>query len=112
MELYQIADIFCFPSYREGLGVAALEAMASGLPLLTSDIHGIRDYSQNGITGYTVAPDDVKGFADAIRKLQIKIYHYMHYRIKKSKKFELCRVCLKMKKYMKCVYKENIWGIG
>lgn len=70
MELYQIADIFCFPSYREGLGVAALEAMASGLPLLTSDIHGIRDYSQNGITGYTVAPDDVKGFADAIRKLQ------------------------------------------
>ncbi len=105
VELYQIADIFCFPSYREGLGVAALEAMASGLPLLTSDIHGIRDYSQNGITGYTVAPDDVKGFADAIRKLQNQdLSLYALQNKEKVKKFELCRVCLKMKKiYEMCL---------
>ncbi len=51
-EIYQCADIFVFPSKREGLGLAALEAMASGLPLLTSNHHGIRDYSVDGETGY------------------------------------------------------------
>lgn len=53
-ELLHMADVFAFPSKREGLGLAALEAMASGLPLLTSDVHGINDYSMDGVTGYKV----------------------------------------------------------
>ena len=68
-ELCCIADIFAFPSYREGLGLAAIEAMASGLPLITSNMHGINDYSQNNITGFKFDPNDVDGFADGIEKL-------------------------------------------
>lgn len=68
-ELCCTSDIFCFPSYREGLGLAALEAMACGLPLVTSNIHGINDYSEDGVTGFKCAPDDVDGFTEAINKL-------------------------------------------
>ena len=60
------ADIFAFPSYREGLGMAALEAMAAGLPLLTSDCRGTREYMICGYNGFVVKPDDAEGFAQAI----------------------------------------------
>lgn len=68
-EIYHIADIFIFPSKREGLGLAAVEAMASGLPLVTSNVHGINDYSINGISGYKVNPTDIDGFYRTIKYL-------------------------------------------
>lgn len=68
-ELNHAADVFCFPSHREGLGVAALEAMACGLPLITSNVHGINDYSADGVTGYKCAPTDAAGFAEAVKKM-------------------------------------------
>ncbi len=69
-EICKISDVFCFPSFREGLGLAALEAMAAGLPLITSNVHGIVDYSINGKTGYSFKPTDETGFANAIEKLK------------------------------------------
>jgi glycosyltransferase involved in cell wall biosynthesis len=68
-ELCKIADIFCFPSHREGLGLGAIEAMTCGLPLVTSNIHGINDYSIEGKTGYKCNPNDYKCFKKAIEKL-------------------------------------------
>lgn len=68
-ELCKSADVFCFPSHREGLGIAALEAMAAGLPIVTSDIRGINEYSVNGETGFSCDPDDVSGFVNAINSL-------------------------------------------
>lgn len=68
-ELCRASDVFCFPSFREGLGLGAIEAMASGLPLVTSNVHGINDYSRDGLTGYRCAPNDVDGFAAGIKCL-------------------------------------------
>ena len=68
-ELCLAADVFCFPSKREGLGLASLEAMSFGLPLLTSNVHGINDYSESGVTGYKYAPLDAAGFAEGMKKL-------------------------------------------
>ena len=68
-ELGYAADIFCFPSHREGLGLAAIEGMACGLPIVSSNVHGINDYSVDGVTGYKCAPGDVEGFAKAIEQL-------------------------------------------
>lgn len=65
----KIADAFVFPSKREGLGLAALEAMASGLPIVTSDIHGIKDYSENGVTGFTFNPNDLETVIEAINNM-------------------------------------------
>ncbi|GAA6325827.1 glycosyltransferase family 4 protein [Fusobacterium ulcerans] len=68
-EICKISDIFIFPSRREGLGLAALEGMCSGLPLISSNIHGIRNYTENERTGYCVNRFDVSGFEKAIKKL-------------------------------------------
>ena len=69
VQLNHCSDAFCFPSHREGLGLGAIEAMSSGLPIITSNVHGINDYSNDGVTGYKCAPTDVDGFANAILKL-------------------------------------------
>lgn len=68
-ELNRAADVFCFPSCREGLGIASVEAMVCGLPLITSNVHGINDYSTDGVTGYKCPPTDADAFANAISKL-------------------------------------------
>lgn len=70
-EICTIADAFAFPSKREGLGLSALEAMATGLPIITSDVHGILDYSKNDITGYNCKPNDVGAFTNSIERMYI-----------------------------------------
>lgn len=70
IEICKSADVFVFPSKREGLGLAALEGMACGLPLITSNRHGINDYSKTGISGYKYKPSDVKGFANGINRIR------------------------------------------
>lgn len=68
-ELCNTADISAFPSKIEGLGLAGIEAMAAGVPLVSSNVHGILDYVIDGETGYAIAPSDVDGFAKAISTL-------------------------------------------
>lgn len=68
-ELCKTSDIYVFPSQREGLGIAAIEGMASGLPLISSYVNGIRDYTKDEETGYCLNPFDINGFRDAMDKL-------------------------------------------
>lgn len=68
-ELCNVADISVFPSRIEGLGLAGIEAMAAGVPLVSSNVHGILDYAKDGETGYALNPDDIDGFAWAIHTL-------------------------------------------
>lgn len=68
-EICHAADIGAFPSKIEGLGLAGIEMMASGLPLVASNVHGILDYVKDGVTGFACPPDDAGAFADVIEKL-------------------------------------------
>jgi glycosyltransferase involved in cell wall biosynthesis len=52
-ELYKIADVFVFPSKREGLSVSLMEAISSGIPCVVSDIRGNHDLIEDNINGYT-----------------------------------------------------------
>lgn len=70
LSIYGQTDLLAFPSMREGLGLAGLEAMHCGLPLVTSNTSGPRDYMENGKTGYMFDPYDAKGFANGIQKLK------------------------------------------
>ena len=67
--LLKNADVYAFPSFREGLGMASLEAMSLGLPIVTSNRHGINDYSEHGKTGFKYDPNDHEGFADGIKRI-------------------------------------------
>ncbi len=69
LNIYGQTDLLAFPSMREGLGLAGLEAMYCGLPLVTSNTSGPRDYMENGKTGYMFDPYDAEGFAQGIQKL-------------------------------------------
>jgi L-malate glycosyltransferase len=62
-------DIFVFPSRREGLGVALLEAMASGLAVVASRTGGIGEVVEDGRTGSLVGPNDASALAVAIARL-------------------------------------------
>lgn len=63
------ADCFAFPSIREGLGMAALEALACKVPVISSDNRGTREYMQNGYNGVVCFSNDPKEYAKAIEEL-------------------------------------------
>lgn len=65
-ELYEASDIFVFPSFREGLSVSVMEAMASGLPCIVSRIRGNTDLVENGSGGFLCEPKDPRDFAEKI----------------------------------------------
>jgi glycosyltransferase involved in cell wall biosynthesis len=63
------ATIFCLPSYREGMPKALLEAMACGLPCITTNAPGCRDAVRHGDNGFLVPVKDSSLLADAIQQL-------------------------------------------
>ena len=69
IELCHCCDVGALTSRIEGLGLAGLEVMAAGRPILGTNIHGIKDYAINGETGFSIDPDDIEGFAKAIKCL-------------------------------------------
>jgi len=69
-DLLRQADIAVLPtSYQEGVPRFLLEAAATGLPLVATDIEGCRMVVRDGINGFLVSPQDVKALAQAIAKL-------------------------------------------
>jgi glycosyltransferase involved in cell wall biosynthesis len=68
-ELYEASDIFVFPSFREGLSVAVMESMASGLPCVISRIRGNVDLIEDGVNGFLCDPRNALEFAEKIALL-------------------------------------------
>jgi glycosyltransferase involved in cell wall biosynthesis len=66
--LYGAAEIFCYPSLREGFGLPVLEAMVQGTPVVTSA--GTATGEVVGEAGLQVDPTDVHAIADALRRLR------------------------------------------
>jgi glycosyltransferase involved in cell wall biosynthesis len=63
MRWYAAADVFALPSSSEAQGIVALEAMASGLPVVASDVGGLRRTVEDGRTGFLVPAGDVQSLA-------------------------------------------------
>ena len=61
--------IFCLPSHREGMPISILEAMSSGLPVVTTNATGCRDLIENDVTGFAVPVGDVPALTRALRRL-------------------------------------------
>ncbi|MEO7572244.1 MAG: glycosyltransferase family 4 protein [Acidimicrobiales bacterium] len=65
--LYGAMDVFCLPSHREGFPRAAMEAAASGLPVVATNIRGCRQVVEPGVTGALVPVNDARSLAEALR---------------------------------------------
>lgn len=63
--IYRNADVFVFPSVREGMPVALMEAMAAGLPCVVSDIRGNREL----VDHFRFSPDQPKQLLNALQSL-------------------------------------------
>jgi glycosyltransferase involved in cell wall biosynthesis len=66
---YAGADVFCLPSFAEGIPVVAMEAMAMELPVVTTRIMGIPELVEDGATGLLVPPGRVDALTDALDRL-------------------------------------------
>lgn len=66
---YASADLFAFPSTTDTFGNVILEAQASGIPVIVSDVGGPRDLVENGQDGFVTKANDVADLANAIRQL-------------------------------------------
>jgi len=69
--LLRLVDIFALPSYREGMPLTILEAMAAGKPVVTTNVRGCREEVVNGLTGIIVAPRDPRSLSEAILSLLV-----------------------------------------
>jgi glycosyltransferase involved in cell wall biosynthesis len=65
--LYRAADLYAFPSRAEGFGLTVLEAMASGVPVVTSSVSALPEVA--GDASLIVHPDDEEGLAAAMRRV-------------------------------------------
>jgi glycosyltransferase involved in cell wall biosynthesis len=66
LSVLQRADVFVLPSYTEGTPNALLEAMASGLPVIGTDVGGIPMLVTHGVEGFLVSPQDATGLRCAM----------------------------------------------
>ncbi|HSX43300.1 MAG TPA: glycosyltransferase family 4 protein [Candidatus Saccharimonadales bacterium] len=67
--IYSAATVFVSTSWQEGFGMPGLEALACGVPLVTTDSGGVRDYAIPDKTAIVVPPRDVQAMADGIRRV-------------------------------------------
>ena len=68
-ELYRAADVLVFPSLEEAAGNPLIEAMAAGVPIVSTRTGGIPEYVDDGQTGILAEPADAQSLADAIMRL-------------------------------------------
>jgi glycosyltransferase involved in cell wall biosynthesis len=68
---YHAADAFVFPSVTEGWGLAVLEALAAGLPVITTDLPVFQEYLTEGESSLMVPVGDASALANAMRRIAL-----------------------------------------
>ena len=68
-EAFARASAYVLPSYSEGFSMGVLEAMAAGLPIITTRVGAMADVVREGFNGYTVDPGDTEALKDRIARL-------------------------------------------
>jgi glycosyltransferase involved in cell wall biosynthesis len=68
-QLYATSDVFALPTRADCYSIASMEAMAAGLPVVSTHVGGIPDIIKPDVTGYVIAPDDAAALGDALELL-------------------------------------------
>ena len=74
---FKLSDIFVMPSRKEGFGIAFIEAMFYGLPVIGGNKDGSTDALCNGELGILVDPNDIKGLVKAVKEVMVNRSRYV-----------------------------------
>jgi len=105
-EILSVADLFIMPSESESFGLAALEAMACKVPVITSDAGGLPELNINGITGFMDKVGDIESMAAHsifILEDDKKLATFKEGALNRAKEFELSLIVPIYEQYYKDV---------
>lgn len=109
---FAVGDMVAMPSYREPFGLAAVEAMMSGKPLIASRVGGLTEIITDGVDGLLVEPDDAEALATAFIRISENpefaagLAH--HARSTAEKKFTIEKTVDRWIDCYRCIVKSNV----
>lgn len=94
-EILSVSDLFLMPSQSESFGLAALEAMACSVPVISSNAGGLPELNLDGITGFLKDVGDVQGMAEKaiyILEDQARLEQFKQNALARAKEFDLAKI--------------------
>jgi len=94
-EILSVADLFIMPSQSESFGLAALEAMACKVPVISSNAGGLPELNIDGVTGFLKDVGDVDGMAEAsiyILEDEARLQTFKDNALARAKEFDLANI--------------------
>ncbi|MCR9102020.1 MAG: N-acetyl-alpha-D-glucosaminyl L-malate synthase BshA [bacterium] len=110
-ELLAIADLFIMPSGSESFGLAALEAMACEVPVISSDVGGLPEVNIHGKTGYLSPVGDVEDMARnalSILKDDKKLQTFRRHALAQAKRFDIDNILPEYEAYYEEIVKTTV----
>lgn len=101
-EILSVSDLFLMPSQSESFGLAALEAMACKVPVISSNAGGLPELNVDGVTGFLKAPGDVDGMAEKaifILENEERLANFKENALARAKEFELSTILPKYENF-------------
>jgi len=94
-EILSVADLFIMPSLSESFGLAALEAMACKVPVISSNAGGLPELNIDGVTGFLKDVGDVTGMAEKaiyILEDEDRLAQFKENALARAKEFDLANI--------------------
>jgi N-acetyl-alpha-D-glucosaminyl L-malate synthase BshA len=93
-EVLSVADLFLMPSEKESFGLAALEAMACEVPVISSDAGGLPELNIQGVTGFLCPVGDVEGMSRKALFILDKNHlpQFKENALKRAREFDISRI--------------------
>jgi N-acetyl-alpha-D-glucosaminyl L-malate synthase BshA len=111
-ELLAVSDLFIMPSEKESFGLAALEAMACQLPVISSNSGGLPELNINGVTGFTSDVGNVDEMAKYAIELLTNDEMYQRFRanaLARAEEFDINRILPQYESYYEEIIKNAVW---
>ena len=109
-EILSVSDLFLMPSQSESFGLAALEAMACKVPVISSNAGGLPELNIDGVTGFLKEPGDVEGMAEKaifILEDEERLAKFKENALAHAKEFELSTILPKYENFYLEVIEQN-----